>query len=239
MSSQTEVEAPRSPRLRARALNALAVVRRGRPDGEQDAAQTATSGVTGPVPDVARSGEGGAHRAETVLGATGAITLPPVAGIKGADARPTTPVSPFAVVPELARHAADLAALRPPFTQAVHERLLQLVPELGPLPGGGWGCAERLVIAAVHGLGGRTGSPPSDAAAVARQVGAANALDGFPLAQWGQVTHALLHAARTVDPEQWSSTLSSAWVEYLLWLQPHLVAGASAGAAMLSLPDNG
>jgi hypothetical protein len=49
---------------------------------------------------------------------------------------------------------------------------------------------------------------------------------GFPDEAYPCLCHALLRSVRTTLPTGWSSELSSGWVSYGLWLQPHLELGA-------------
>jgi hypothetical protein len=51
---------------------------------------------------------------------------------------------------------------------------------------------------------------------------------GFPDGAYGSFSHALLRAVRATLPAGWTSEMSSCWVSYALWLQPHLELGASS-----------
>jgi hypothetical protein len=126
----------------------------------------------------------------------------------------------------LATCTEDLVPQHANLVLAVHSRLLELVPPLEALAGEGRPLAQRLVSAVLY-----TADPaqaPAHVAAVVRQVGADNYLEGFPTEQYSAATHALLHAVRGTFRGDWSSALSSAWVEFLLWFRAHLVSGAEA-----------
>jgi hemoglobin-like flavoprotein len=129
----------------------------------------------------------------------------------------------------LAPCAADLLPQHANLVLAVHARLAELVPELQRLPGAGRPTAQRMVTAMLYAA--EPGQSPAHVAAVVQQVGADNYLEGFGTEQYGAVTHALLHAVRGTFRGDWSSALSSAWVEYLMWIRGHLVSGAEAQRA--------
>jgi hypothetical protein len=59
-----------------------------------------------------------------------------------------------------------------------------------------------------------------------RRIGALDRDEGFAPELYPATTQILLHAVRGVYRGDWTSSLSSAWVEYLLWLREHLTAGA-------------
>lgn len=121
-------------------------------------------------------------------------------------------------VTDLASHQGDLVLL-------VHQQIIERLPGVtARLPANGRGVARRLVRALVEAalLENRS----SGSATLVRRIGAMNTDEGFGPEHYPATTQMLLHAVRGVYQGDWSSTLSSAWVEYLLWLREHLVAGA-------------
>ncbi|WP_143448289.1 hypothetical protein, partial [Kineosporia sp. A_224] len=63
------------------------------------------------------------------------------------------------------------------------------------------------------------------------RVGAQLYAAGFPVDGYQGAAHAVLRAARDVYPDDWDSTLSSAWVAYLGWAGDRLSRGAAAERA--------
>ena len=123
----------------------------------------------------------------------------------------------------------DLMSRNEELVQVLHQRLFELLPGVSRQAGGGGPMCQRLVAAVM-----RAAAPElavAHSAAVVQQVGADNHVEGFPADQYASVTHALLHAVRDVYRGEWSSSLSSAWVEYLLWYRSQLLAGAEAQRA--------
>jgi hemoglobin-like flavoprotein len=121
---------------------------------------------------------------------------------------------------------ADLAPHQAELVLALHQRLLELTPGIARMAGSGRPMCQRLIAATLHAA--QPGRAVAHSAAVVQQVGADNYVEGFPSDQHSSVTHALLHAVREVFRGEWSSPLSSAWVEYLLWFRTHLLTGAQA-----------
>ncbi|MBT8228270.1 MAG: hypothetical protein HKP61_03970 [Dactylosporangium sp.] len=88
---------------------------------------------------------------------------------------------------------------------------------------------QRTVLAALENI--QPGQRPTVPAAAVQQIGRDNYLDGFPDAHLGVIAQTILQAIRTVSAEQWSSSLSSIWVQYLMWFQAHLRLGSQAQRA--------
>jgi hemoglobin-like flavoprotein len=128
----------------------------------------------------------------------------------------------------LVRCMSELVPQQRQLVLALHERILELAPVVINMVASGRPMCQRLVSAVLQSAGVGAGLPPEEAAAVFRRVGAENLREGFPTDQYSAVTHALLHAVRAVFGGEWSSALSSAWVEHLLWLRTELLAGAAA-----------
>jgi len=141
----------------------------------------------------------------------------------GAHVARTPDVDPQVLL-QLATCTQDLLRQQPDLAFVLHQRLLELVPDLAGTPDDGRQICGRLVAATLHAAD--PGRPGDRSASVVQQVGIENYLDGFPADQYGSVTHAVLHAVRALFRGEWSSGLSSAWVEYLMWLRTNLLAGA-------------
>src|SRR4051812_31756681 len=129
----------------------------------------------------------------------------------------------------LASCTADLGPQQPELAEALYQRLLELLPEVATLAERGRPLSDRILHAVLYPT--EPGRTPLNVATVVQQVGAQNYLDGLVGEHYSSVTHAVLHAAREMYRGEWSSALSSAWVEYLLWLRGHLLAGAEVQRA--------
>jgi hemoglobin-like flavoprotein len=129
----------------------------------------------------------------------------------------------------LASCTADLGPQQPELAEALYQRLLELLPEVATLAERGRPLSDRILHAVLYPT--EPGRTPLNVATVVQQVGAQNYLDGLVGEHYNSVTHAVLHSAREVYRGEWSSALSSAWVEYLLWLRGHLLAGAEVQRA--------
>jgi hemoglobin-like flavoprotein len=136
----------------------------------------------------------------------------------------------------LADCTADLVPQHTELVLALHQRLLERAPALVQMVGSGRPACQRLVAAVLHAA--TPGQPWERAEAAVRQVGADNYLEGFPTDQHGSVTHALLHAVRGVFRGEWSSALSSVWVEYLMWFRSQLLSGVEAQRATATPEDH-
>jgi hypothetical protein len=63
-----------------------------------------------------------------------------------------------------------------------------------------------------------------------RQVGAQNWAEGFSDAQYGNFAHALVQTVHYLTDREWSASTGSVWISYLMWVRPHLLAGAQYAA---------
>jgi hemoglobin-like flavoprotein len=119
----------------------------------------------------------------------------------------------------------DLAARQSDLILLVHQQIIERLPLVtSRLPSNGRGVARRLVRGLIEAA--LLDDPAAGSAELVRRIGAMNRDEGFGPEHYPATTQMLLHAVRGVYQGEWSSTLSSAWVEYLLWLREHLVAGA-------------
>jgi hypothetical protein len=143
------------------------------------------------------------------------------------------PVTPPPLDPgllQVIRASADrLIELEDEFIRQLQYELATLIPDSASLrTAGGWVFCERmartLLWAAV------TDQPPDVVADTLRQLGARNWLDGFPESQYVSVVHALVRAVRDLCADDWSTSMSSAWISYFMWIKPYLMLGAQEAA---------
>jgi hypothetical protein len=119
-----------------------------------------------------------------------------------------------------------LLVIEPKFAGAFHHELCGLVPHSLPAIGAGralaGGLAHCLLWAAL------TRDPTDVVEDRVRSFASDQHGRGFPDDAYPCLCHALLRSVRSTLPAGWTSELSSGWVSYGLWLQPHLERGASA-----------
>jgi hypothetical protein len=144
------------------------------------------------------------------------------------------PITPSPLDPGLlrvVRASADrLIELEDAFVRQLQYELATLIPDSASLrAAGGWAFCERmartLLWAAV------TDQPPDVVADTLRKLGARNWLDGFSETQYVSVVHALVRAVRDLCADDWSTSMSSAWISYFTWIKPYLMLGAQQAAA--------
>jgi hypothetical protein len=116
------------------------------------------------------------------------------------------------------------------FIRQLQYELATLIPDSASLrAAGGWAFCERmartLLWVAV------TDQPPDVIADTLRQLGARNWLDGFSETQYVSVAHALVRAVRDLCADDWSTSMSSAWISYFTWIRPYLMLGAHQAAS--------
>ena len=126
--------------------------------------------------------------------------------------------------------AGRLIELEDAFIRQLQYELATLIPDSASLrAAGGWAFCDRmartLLWAAV------TDQPPDIIADTLRQLGARNWLDGFSETQYVSVVHALVRAVRDLCADDWSTSMSSAWISYFTWIKPYLMLGAEQAAA--------
>ncbi len=124
-----------------------------------------------------------------------------------------------------------LLVVEPDFAAAFHSSLCELAPELAlsDLPAG-----RQLSGAVAHCVlwAALTRDPADKVEHTVRGFAADHHGRGYPDGAYGCLCHALLRSARAVLFPSWSSQLSSGWVSYSMWLQPHLQAGARAAVGV-------
>jgi hypothetical protein len=129
------------------------------------------------------------------------------------------------------RASADrLIQLEDAFIRQLQYELATLIPDSARLrgPDGRVFCermARTLLWVPV------TGQPPDVIADTLRELGARNWLDGFPETQYVSVAHALVRAVRDLCADDWSASMSSAWISYFMWVKPHMMLGAQQADA--------
>ena len=144
------------------------------------------------------------------------------------------PITPPPLDPEplrVIRASADrLIELQDTFISQLQYELATLIPDSASLRAeDGWAFCDRmartLLWAAV------TDQPRDVVADTLRQLGARNWLDGFPETQYVSVVHALVRAVRDLCADDWSTSMSSAWITYFTRIKPYLMLGAQQAAA--------
>jgi hypothetical protein len=144
------------------------------------------------------------------------------------DAPEAAPPDP-ALMRTIRASASRLMLLEGTFISRLREDVTALIPELAA---DGRAFCERMVRSVLWAV--VTDQPPRAVADAFRWVGAANWAEGFPEDQYVSIAHALVRTVRELSGDSWSASTSSAWITYFLWIQPHLLAGASQAAAQQS-----
>lgn len=123
-----------------------------------------------------------------------------------------------------------LLAVEPEFADAFHHALRELTPDVS---GSSTGPDSSLSGALAHCVlwAALTHDRMEVVEGKVRDFAADHHTHGFPDDAYPNVGHALLRSVRNTLPAGWSSELSSSWVSYVLWLQPHLEAGARSAPA--------
>jgi hypothetical protein len=151
-----------------------------------------------------------------------------VRGASAADARQ----QPFDAGPsaDIRQSAALLARDQAAFIRQFHRGVKSMIPDSAvhpafDLPGFCDRMAQALLWAAL------ADQPPWVLTDTLRQLGAHNWYEGFPDSQYGCVAHALIQTVHYFSAGTWSASTGSAWISFLTWVQPHLMAGAREAAA--------
>lgn len=122
--------------------------------------------------------------------------------------------------------ASRLAPFADDFARHLHADIVSLIPNVADaMAGQGQPFCQRMARAALWVA--LTDQSPGEIAAELRLVGAANRQEGFAEADYVSVAHALVRAVRSLTETEWITSMGSAWISCFLWMQPHLVAGAS------------
>lgn len=144
------------------------------------------------------------------------------------------PIGPPPLDPGLLRviraSAGRLIDLEDAFVRQLQYELATLIPDSASLrAASGWAFCERMARTLLWAA--LTDQPPDVVAATLRELGARNWLDGFSETQYVSVAHALVRAVRDLSAEDWSASMSSAWISYFTWIKPLLILGARQAAA--------
>jgi hypothetical protein len=128
------------------------------------------------------------------------------------------------------RSAAALSSNEDAFIQELHYDITRLIsdPAGAPAPDM-WVFCERMVRSLLWVA--LTDQPLGVVADTLRQVGAQNWVEGFPDTLYGNVAHATVRTVHYLCAHDWSASMGSAWITYLMWIKPHLLAGAQQAAA--------
>ena len=122
--------------------------------------------------------------------------------------------------------ASRLAAAEGSFVHLLHE---DIAGTLRHLPDGGWGCCERIVQTVLWVVLAQ--QPPQTIVEGLSWLGAANQAEGFPVADYVSVGHALVRVVRDMAGSDWTTQTGSAWIGLFMWMQPYLRAAAEQVAA--------
>jgi hypothetical protein len=125
--------------------------------------------------------------------------------------------------------AYRLIELEDAFIRQLQYELATLIPDSASLRAAGAAFCERLARTLLWAA--VTDQPRDVVADTLRQLGAINRLDGFPETQYVSVVHALVRAVRDLCADDWSTSMSSAWISYFTWIKPYLMLGAQQAAA--------
>jgi len=144
-----------------------------------------------------------------------------------------SPIAPTPLDPGLLRviraSADQLIELEDAFISQLQYELAALMPDSVSLrAAGGWAFCDRMARTLLWAA--MTDQPPDVVADTLRQLGARNWLDGFSETQYVSVAHALVRAVRDLCADEWSASMSSAWISYFTWIKPHLMLGAQQAA---------
>lgn len=128
----------------------------------------------------------------------------------------------------LSAYTNEITERRDALVDEFHQQLLSVVPSLVGMTGGGRPICQRTIMAALDSA--QRHQSLTAAALAVQRVGRDNSLDGFQDTFTGAIARAMLQAVRTVFAREWSSSLSSTWVQHLMWFQANLQLGARAQA---------
>jgi len=144
------------------------------------------------------------------------------------------PIAPPPLDPGLLRviraSADRLIELEDTFISQLQYELATLMPDSVSLrAAAGWAFCDRMARTLLWAA--TTDQPPDVVADTLRQLGARNWLDGFSETQYVSLAHALVRAVRDLCADEWSTSMSSAWISYFTWIKPYLMLGAQQAAA--------
>ncbi len=133
------------------------------------------------------------------------------------------------ILPLIRQSAARLSRNEEAFIQQLHDDVTGLTEDrAGSRASDMWAFCERIV----HLLFwvALTDQPLPVIIDALRQVGAQNWAEGFSDAHYGNFAHALVQTVHYLNDRDWSASTGSVWISYLMWVRPHLMAGARYAA---------
>jgi hypothetical protein len=119
-----------------------------------------------------------------------------------------------------------LLVVEPEFASAFHQELCGLAPEAIPAVPSGPALSGALAHCVLWAALARDRADVIEEEV--RTFAAGQRALGFPVDAYRSLSHALLRAVRSTLQAGWTSEISSCWVSYALWLQPHLELGAGS-----------
>ena len=129
------------------------------------------------------------------------------------------------------RHSADLLARHhEAFTRQLHHEMTLLIPRSAVPQAFDMGAFSRQMVRTLL-WAALTDQPGHVVVDGLRQAGAENWFAGFPNDEYASVAHALVQAVRYLTPDDWSTSVGSAWVSFFVWTRLHLLEGAQRAAA--------
>lgn len=154
-------------------------------------------------------------------GASGYAAPPTVARQRQADAVTQSAIR---------QSAALLARDQGVFVRQLHHDVARLIPE-SALPSAFdlRGFCDRMAQALLWVA--LADQPEHVVAGSLRQLGGQNWYEGFPDSLYTSVAHALVQTVHYLSANVWSASTGSAWISLFMWVQPHLLAGASDAGA--------
>jgi hypothetical protein len=158
---------------------------------------------------------------------------PPAAQRPHPQAGQQAPRPPLGIDPEIwpaiRQSAARLARNENAFIQQLYYEITNPVSDPTGAPAADiWVYCERMVQSLLWAV--LTDQPLRVVADTLRKVGAQNWVDGFPDTLYENVAYALVQTVHYLTVYDWSSSVSSAWISYFMWIKPHLLAGAQQAA---------
>jgi hypothetical protein len=103
-----------------------------------------------------------------------------------------------------------------------------VTPLIADMAGGGQPFCERMIRALLWVAG--TDQPPNAVTDGLLWVGGANWMDGFREQDYSAIAKAVIRIVRELSGSDQVTSIGSAWVSFVLWVQPYLVTGSRQAA---------
>jgi hypothetical protein len=133
------------------------------------------------------------------------------------------------ILPLIRQSAARLSRNEEAFIQQLHHDVTGLTEDrAGSWASNVWAFCDRMVRLLFWVA--LTDQPLPVVVDALRQVGAQNWAEGFSDAHYGNFAHALVQTVHYLNDRDWSASTGSVWISYLMWVRPHLLAGAQYAA---------